>query len=70
MNDLARLAPGAVINTGLSANSLLSITVSGQPRLVATAGRTGGKLAARIVDGRISDNRIIGTLTPPESDTP
>jgi len=70
MNDLARLAPGSVINTGLSANSLLSITVSGQPRLVATAGRTGGKLAARIADGRISDNRIIGTLTPPESDTP
>ncbi len=70
MNDLARLAPGSVINTGLSANSLLSITVSGQPRLVATAGRTGGKLAARIADGRISDNRIIGTLTPPDSDTP
>jgi len=70
MKDLAQLAPGSVINTGLSANSLLSITVSGQPRLVATAGRTGGKLAARIADGRISDNRIIGTLTPPDSDTP
>ena len=64
MKDLSSLAPGAIINTGLSANSLLSITVEGQPRLVATAGRTGGKLAARITDGRIPENRIIGIVTP------
>ena len=70
MRDLTQLAPGSVINTGLSANSLLSITVSGQERLVATAGRIGAKLAARIADGRISPNRIIGTLTQPDSDTP
>lgn len=70
MKDLTQLAPGSVINTGLSANSLLSVTVAGQPRLVATAGRTGGKLAARITDGRIQENRIIGTLTPATSDTP
>ena len=70
MKDLAQLAPGCVINTGLSATSLLSVTVAGQPRLVATAGRTGGKLAARITDGRIPENRIIGTLTPATSDTP
>ncbi len=70
MQDLTQLVPGAVINTGLSTNSLLSISVSGQPRLVATAGRIGGKLAARISDGRISDNRIIGSLTPAHADTP
>ncbi len=70
MKDLAALTPGSVINTGLSTNSLLSITVAGQPRLVATAGRTGGKLAARIADGRIADNRIIGTLTLSDTDTP
>jgi flagellar motor switch protein FliM len=70
MKDLTQLEPGSVINTGLSANSLLSVTVAGQPRMVATAGRTGGKLAARICDGRISDNRIIGTLTPATADTP
>jgi flagellar motor switch protein FliM len=70
MKDLTQIAPGCVINTGLSANSLLNITVAGQPRLVATAGRTGGKLAARITDGRIPENRIIGTLTPAEQDTP
>ena len=70
MQDLSQLAPGSVINTGLSANSLLNVTVAGQPRLVATAGRTGGKLAARIADGRISDNRIIGTLTSADADTP
>ena len=70
MKDLTQLMPGSVINTGLSANSLLNVTVAGQPRLVATAGRTGGKLAARITDGRISDNRIIGTLTPADADTP
>ncbi len=68
MKDLAQLAPGSVINTGLSANSLLNVTVAGQPRLVATAGRTGGKLAARITDGRLADNRIIGTLTPAEQE--
>ena len=70
MKDLSALTPGAVINTGLSANCLLNVTVAGQPRLVATAGRSGGKLAARITDGRISDNRIIGTLTPADADTP
>jgi flagellar motor switch protein FliM len=69
MKDLAHLSPGSVINTGLSANSLLNVTVAGQPRLVATAGRTGGKLAARITDGRLADNRIIGTLMPAEQDT-
>jgi len=70
MRDLTQLAPGSVINTGLSASSLLNVTVSGQPRLVATAGRSGGKLAARITDGRIAANRIIGTLTPADRDTP
>jgi flagellar motor switch protein FliM len=70
MKDIALLTPGQVINTGLSANTLLSVTVGGQPRLVATAGRTGSKLAARITDGRIPDNRIIGTLLPPDTDTP
>jgi flagellar motor switch protein FliM len=70
MKDLTQLQPGCVINTGLSANCLLNVTVAGQPRLVATAGRTGGKLAARITDGRIAENRIIGTLTPADADTP
>ena len=70
MKDIAQLAPGSVINTGLNANSLLNVTVAGQPRLVATAGRAGGKLAARIADGRIPDNRIIGTLTPADAETP
>ena len=72
MKDLSQITVGTVINTGLSANSLLSVTVEGQPRLVATAGRTGGKLAARIADGKIPENRIIGSLTTadPDSDTP
>ena len=81
MRDVSSLAPDAVINTGLSANSLLSISIEGQPRMVATAGRTGGKLAAKITDGRIPENRIIGHVTPAadpdaaarsdsESDTP
>jgi flagellar motor switch protein FliM len=69
MKDLSSIAPGTVINTGLSANSLLSVTVAGQPRLVATAGRTGGKLAARITDGRIAENRIIGSITSADTDT-
>ena len=56
------LASGSMINTGLSAQSLLSLTVAGQPRLVARAGRSGGKLAACVTDGRISDNRIIGSI--------
>ena len=62
MKDLGSLAVGSMINTGLSAHSLLSLTVAGQPRLVARAGRSGGKLAACVTDGRISDNRIIGSI--------
>jgi len=62
MRDLGLLSVGSVINTGLSAHSLLSLTVAGQPRMVAKAGRTGGKLAACVCDGRISDNRIIGSI--------
>ncbi len=63
MRDLSQVTVGTVINTGLSASTLLSVTVAGQPRLVATAGRTGGKLAARISDGRIPHNRIIGSIS-------
>jgi flagellar motor switch protein FliM len=63
MKDLTRLEPGCVINTGHSANTLLSVTMAGQPRLVATAGRIGGRLAARIAEGRLADNRIVGSLT-------
>ena len=70
MKDLGQLQPGSVINTGLSAHSLLSVTIAGQPRLVATAGRTGGKLAAQITDGRIPENRITGTISTADSDTP
>ena len=68
MKDLTQITPGSVINTGLSASSLLNVTVAGQPRLVATAGRVGGKLAARIADGKIPENRIIGTLTPADQE--
>lgn len=70
MHDLNRLAPGVVIDTGVSANSMLSVTVAGQPRMVATAGRSGGKLAARISDGKLPANRIVGTLTSAETNTP
>ncbi|HYW49623.1 MAG TPA: FliM/FliN family flagellar motor switch protein [Gemmatimonadaceae bacterium] len=70
MKDLSQLQPGTVINTGLSAHTLLSVTIAGQQRLVATAGRIGGKLAARIADGRITDNRITGTISTADSDTP
>jgi flagellar motor switch protein FliM len=70
MKDITMLTPGQVINTGLSTSTLLSVTVAGQPRLVATAGRTGSKLAARITDGRITENRITGTLLPPDTNTP
>jgi flagellar motor switch protein FliM len=67
MKDLTQLQPGAVINTGLNTDSLLSLTIADQPRMVATAGRSGGKLAARITDGRIPENRILGTLTPTDT---
>jgi flagellar motor switch protein FliM len=67
MKDLTQLQPGAVINTGISTDSLLSITVAEQPRMVATAGRSAGKLAARIAEGRIAENRITGTLTPADT---
>lgn len=70
VHDLSQLKIGAMINTGMAINSLLSVTVAGQPRLVATAGRTGGKLAARIADGRIPQNRIIGSLSPADKDAP
>jgi len=72
MKDLSQIAVGTVINTGLSASTLLSVTVAGQPRMVATAGRTGGKLAARISEGRIPEHRITGSISndaAPETET-
>jgi flagellar motor switch protein FliM len=64
MHDLTKLEPGSVINTGHSASTLLSMTIAGQPRMLASAGRVGGKLAARITDGRMPDSRIHGSLLP------
>jgi flagellar motor switch protein FliM len=69
MKDLMDLAPGSVINTGHSASTPLSVTVAGQHHRVATAGRAGGKLAARITDAKLSENRIMGSHIPAENST-
>jgi flagellar motor switch protein FliM len=72
MRDLARLAPGQVINTGIARDTLLPLLVHGQPRFVAAVGRTGTKLAARLVDGRIPEGRPVGVLVqnPDDATTP
>ncbi|MFQ5538176.1 MAG: flagellar motor switch protein FliM [Gemmatimonadota bacterium] len=48
--ELARLQPGAVLDTGLPVTSELEILVAGQKRFVASAGRAGPNLAARLLD--------------------
>ncbi|MCU0618597.1 MAG: FliM/FliN family flagellar motor switch protein [Gemmatimonadaceae bacterium] len=72
MRDLARLAPGHVINTGITRDALLPLLVNGQPRFVANVGRAGSKLAARLVDGRLPKGRPIGVLVqhPDDATTP
>jgi flagellar motor switch protein FliM len=70
MQDLTRLEPGSVINTGHNATAPLSITIAGQPRMLAHAGRVGGKLAARITEGRAPDTRILGSLLPVDTVLP
>lgn len=70
MRDLARLAPGHVINTGVARDTLLPLLVNGQPRFVAAVGRTGSKLAARLVDGRVPEGRPLGVLVPTPDEAP
>lgn len=72
MRDLVRLAPGQVINTGVVRDTLLPILVNGQPRFAAAVGRTGSKLAARLVDGRLPEGRPVGVLVqnPDDATTP
>jgi flagellar motor switch protein FliM len=67
MRELSQLEPGLVLDTGITVDSLLSITVAGQPRFVASAGRSRGKLAARIAEGRLPDLRFHGSLTTAEA---
>ncbi len=72
MRDLVRLAPGQVIATGVGRDALLPILVNGQPRYVAAVGRTGTKLAARLVDGRPPEGRPLATIvqSPVDATTP
>jgi flagellar motor switch protein FliM len=72
MRDLVRLAPGQVIATGIGHDALLPILVNGQPRFVAAVGRTGSKLAARLVDGRPPESRPLGSIVqnPDDATTP
>ncbi len=64
MQQLAELRAGSVIDTGIAVDALISVTVAGQPRLVASAGRASGRLAAVIADGRLSESRAIASISP------
>jgi flagellar motor switch protein FliM len=48
LRDIAALAPGAVIPTGIARDAPLTVRVNGQPRFAAAAGRVGQKLALQL----------------------
>ncbi|MDH5588464.1 MAG: FliM/FliN family flagellar motor switch protein [Gemmatimonadota bacterium] len=50
LGTLASLAPGGVLETGLSPNARLDLFVAGQRRFQGTPGRMGNSLAVRVTD--------------------
>ncbi len=50
LRDLAALAPGQVLDTGVARDAELTVLVGGQPRFTASAGRVGRRLAVRLQD--------------------
>ncbi|HET8653999.1 MAG TPA: FliM/FliN family flagellar motor switch protein [Longimicrobiaceae bacterium] len=48
MRELAALSVGGVLSTGIARDSELVVTLNGQPRFLATAGRIGRRLALQI----------------------
>ncbi len=48
LRDLAALAPGQVLDTGLARDAELTVLVGGQARFTASAGRVGRRLAVRL----------------------
>jgi flagellar motor switch protein FliM len=58
LRDLAGLAPGQVLSTGIPCDAELTVTIGGRPRSRGAAGRVGRRLAVRLLD----------PLSPPQSD--
>lgn len=50
LGELSTLKPGGLLTTGLPLDSELHVYVSGQKRFTATAGRSGNRMAVRILD--------------------
>ncbi len=50
MRDLAALKPGAVISTGIDIGARIEVTVSGQTRFLGSPGKSGRRLAVRVLD--------------------
>ena len=50
LGELRDLAPGMVLNTRIPTTSPVEVSVSGQTRFTATAGRKGHELAIRILE--------------------
>jgi flagellar motor switch protein FliM len=57
LRDLANLAPGHVLTTGIPRDAELSVLVGGRARFRGSAGRVGRKLAVRLLD----------SIAPPET---
>lgn len=63
MRDIASLAPGGVITTGLPENSPIRVMVGKQERFSGTAGRVAHKLAVRL-EGALSEIGEVKTAAP------
>ena len=64
LNTIAGLHVGGILTTGIPTDTNIEVMVSGQHRFTATAGRSSGKLAVRILDVHHLDNEPASA--PPE----
>ena len=63
MRDIASMAQGGIITTGLPNDSQIRVMVGGQERFAGTAGRVGNKLSIRL-EGALTDTGEVRGATP------
>jgi flagellar motor switch protein FliM len=54
IRNLLSLPPGSILTTGLPTDTPLELHIGGQPRFTAAAGKLGGAMAVRLLDGPLT----------------